>query len=422
MKKLKDGNPEVRAESAMELGVKGNKEAVPHLTAALKDEYPLVRANTALALGHLDSSKKTVESIIGLLKDDSWIVRHDAAIALGELQAEEAEKRLIELLEDEVIDVRKQAVKALGNIGKGIKELEGYIDDENIREELVHAFSKNKSYDSLVRLYETGSQDIRIKAINGIKEPQEYVDVITKALKDDSWRVREEAASRLRGTDEAADALVNALEDDNSHVVVEALRSLADIGDEKVVKEIHHLKEHNDPSVREEWSRAMYKLRGDCTELLHAFQEEVNPRVRWTMAESIGRNEDCFDDLKEMYEQARGDEKLLLACSLAWAGDRTGVEEMLQAFEDNRWKVRQKSIEAVRMIPPDTFNKKEKERLIRGLSDLIEDPDKWVRIEAVKALTDMFTDNGEDIVDLLKERRKQEVDEDVNNILDEIDV
>ncbi len=418
LKDLKDGDPEVRAESARELGVKGDKDAVPHLMEALKDDDPLVRANTALALGHLDRSKETVGSLLRLLKDESWVVRHDAAIALGELKAEQAEKKLIELLKDEVIDVRKQAVKALGNIGKGINVLEGYIDDEDIREELVYAFSKNKSYDNLVRLFNTGSQDIRIKAIKGLKEPQEYVDVITKALKDDSWRVREEAALRARGIEEARNALIGALKDEKSHVIVEALRSLADIGDEKLVKEIRHLKEHNDPSVREEWSRTMYLFNGDCLEMMDAFQVEDNPRVKWSMAEAIGRNDSCVELLKDIYEGSQGDDKILLACALAWGGNRTGLQDILEALKDERWKVRQRSIEAVRLIPPDTLNKKERRKLISGLSELLDDPDKWVRIESIKALRD-FSEVGKDkVLNIISERKNQEVDEDVKGVIE----
>ncbi|MFO8109292.1 MAG: HEAT repeat domain-containing protein [Thermoplasmata archaeon] len=425
LKGLQEDNSEDRAECARKLGMKGNREAVPHLIHALKDEEPLVRANAALALGHLPESKKTVKALITLLEDEEWVVRHDAAIALGELGVDEGTKPLIKLLDDPVLDVRKKTINALGKIGsdEGIKELETHVDDLEVLDEMVEAFSLNSHNKSLIKLYEMGTDDIRIKAIAGIDAAPKYVDVLVKALKDDSWRVREEAARSLRGfsTKKVLKALSSRLKDDNPHVIIEALRSLVEAGDSEVISLLEGIKDHPEPSIREEWGRGVSALGGNYMDLIEAFEEEDNPRVRWTLAESMGRNPGCLDELRETYSKALGDEKILLACSLAWAGDKTGMDEVFQALEDNRWKVRQKSLEAVRNVAFDTLNKKEKKGLIRRVSDLLEDPDKWVRIESIKVLRGISKEVEEDVSlsEMLEKRMEIEVDEDVKQALKE---
>ncbi len=62
------------------------KTVVESLTAALKDEYIIVRRNSALALGELGSvAKSTIPSLTALQKDKSQVVRDVAKQALNSI-------------------------------------------------------------------------------------------------------------------------------------------------------------------------------------------------------------------------------------------------------------------------------------------------------------------------------------------------
>lgn len=420
---LKDADPDNRAECARKLGIDGIHEAVPHLVRALKDKEPLVRANAALALGHLKPSGKSVEALIPMLADEEWMVRHDASMALGELGDIHAVAPLVDLLSDPVLEVRMKAVDALGKLGdeKGLQALEKHVDDLEVLDELVLAFSRNKCNHSLIKLYDMGSDDIRIKAIGGIEPDMAHEEVFLRAIKDDSWRVREEAAKALgvMNTEASVKGLRKLLRDSSHYVVIQALRALVKVDDRDSLEKLESLGEHPEPAVRGEWARTTASLGGDFRDILDAFLYENDSRTKWVMAESMGEDTGFRDELKDAYRDAVGDEKVLLACSLAWSGDKTGIDDILDAMVDMRWKVRQKATESVTNIQWDILNKKERKALMRTMEGLLEDTDKWVRIAAIKALWTISRGNEEEgqVRDLLENVKESEMDPDVREAL-----
>jgi HEAT repeat protein len=64
------------------LGQQGDRRAVPHLIAAMRDSYPMLRESAALALGQL-ADRRALPALQELSKDDSPRVRRSAETALA---------------------------------------------------------------------------------------------------------------------------------------------------------------------------------------------------------------------------------------------------------------------------------------------------------------------------------------------------
>jgi HEAT repeat protein len=90
--------------------------ATPHLTRALGDPNPLVRARAAAVLGRL-GDRRAAQSLSGLLADPDPRVVAEAAGALGLLGHAPSEAGLIALVEHPDEELRVAAVMSLGRIG-----------------------------------------------------------------------------------------------------------------------------------------------------------------------------------------------------------------------------------------------------------------------------------------------------------------
>lgn len=150
---------EVRAEKNGYLAA-ALQQAVPALSDGLKDEFPFVRINSALALSQIGpTARQAVPALMEAFKDPDnrvviagffYSVRHASADALGNIgpDARDAIPMLIEALSDEEIRTKWTAARALGNIGseaKGaVKDLKRMLkdDDETVREQATNALIK----------------------------------------------------------------------------------------------------------------------------------------------------------------------------------------------------------------------------------------------------------------------------------------
>src|SRR4051794_27721997 len=83
---LGDPNPQVRREAAGALAALKDKQAVPSLVIALKDNDDKVRVSAVEALWSLGSeARDAVPALIPLLEDKSADMRLNAAGALGDI-------------------------------------------------------------------------------------------------------------------------------------------------------------------------------------------------------------------------------------------------------------------------------------------------------------------------------------------------
>ena len=119
---LKYEDPGVRKRAAHSLGYRGQKEAVPHLLAALARPEPDhgVRSRIYLALGRLKEPSAATVLLDCLDRESREELRGDCAWALGGLRGDRARDRLIAVLgRDEHVLVKRRAVEALGRHGSG---------------------------------------------------------------------------------------------------------------------------------------------------------------------------------------------------------------------------------------------------------------------------------------------------------------
>jgi HEAT repeat protein len=123
---LKNNDAETRAKAAEALWSIGPeaRSAVPALVPLLKDKQTAVRLNAAGALGQIGAEAKTViPALRGLLKDGDVYVRVQAATSLGKFGAESvaAVPPLTDALRDRDKVVRTAAAYALAEIGPPAK-------------------------------------------------------------------------------------------------------------------------------------------------------------------------------------------------------------------------------------------------------------------------------------------------------------
>ncbi len=118
---LGDADPDVRAIAARALGHTGSDADAPRLARMLGDARPQVRRAAVLGLGALGGAA-AVPPLVSALADADPIVRERAVTALGEIASDAGERSaassaLLSLTRDEAPEVRVAALDALGMLG-----------------------------------------------------------------------------------------------------------------------------------------------------------------------------------------------------------------------------------------------------------------------------------------------------------------
>lgn len=437
MKKLIDtiqkGNPEERAEAAMSMGIAGDIKAEKYLIEALKDKDVLVRSNAALALGQISDKP---ELLIDVLDDASWMVRHDAIIALGQMDSSKHVDKIIPLVEDDVQEVREQVIKTLGHIGgkKALETVREFIKkvgpDLSVAESLSEMYTDEVISD-LKYLYKEGEQQVREVAIKNLGRRKGVpVDIFLEAITDSSWRVREEAAKALGSFhDEEAivlPALYRRLKDKNAYVVEASLKSLAIYGKEVELEKIKPMLEHDEPIVRSAAAKALGASSDMEAQdiLISSIYSQSNPVVVWSIADALGEISMRSDTkrIKEEIKTESGELLCILAVALGNAGDPAAADYLTSCMVHPSWKFRQKSIEAAGNIDLNDLSETRMNKLVKTLTEVISDTDRWVRAAAVEVLYNMLKDDvNPDLSKYIKEalvaRMEIENDEDVIQVL-----
>jgi len=134
VKKLRSDDPELRRETVLDLGERGDPEAAPIVATMLEDKNALVRSGAVTSLVKL-RGPDTYSLLVKTLQDRHWIVRWDGADALGKLEDGRAVEPLAQTARRDVNeDVRRAAVKALGQLGEeaALAPLVRALKDANI--------------------------------------------------------------------------------------------------------------------------------------------------------------------------------------------------------------------------------------------------------------------------------------------------
>jgi hypothetical protein len=209
--------------------------------AALKDEYPAIRAEAAKALGEL-KDPRAVDPLIEALRDDDINTTVFARISLGEIGSSAVDP-LIQALQDKDYQVRSRAAYALG-----------LIEDDRAVEPLIKVLSDD---DWVVR--ENAAEAL------GMIRDERAVEPLIKALLDEEWLVRENAAEALGKVKDgrAVEPLILATKDDDYLVRKKAAESLGEIGDLRAVEALKEALNDENSSVQSVAKEALAKIEND---------------------------------------------------------------------------------------------------------------------------------------------------------------
>lgn len=431
-----EGEDKERAETVKALGLIADSDVLPVLLKRLDDDEKTVRANAVIALSHVNG-KQAKEKIIDMVDDDAWEVRHDTAIAMGEIKDEDFIEPLKKLVGDEEIEVKQKAIEALGEIGetKVIPFLEEYIDDIELEEEVAKAISKigtTEALGSLTTMFKEGDRWVRETAVQGLSkiDSSEATKVLLEGLKDTSWRVREDSALALgeKGDKDAVKPLLQLLDDDKKYVVEAALKSLGKLGDEDIIEKVSHKLDDDDPSIRSAAAQTLGEVNTErsLNLIIQHIDFEENPRVLWSISEGVSKfPKDELEKIENKVKRYEGHKKIILSVALGKAGFSSMAPTLLDYIDDDRWKIRQKVIEALKKIDVNDLSKTQTDKAFRKLTERIEDNDKWVRTQAVLTLGNYIFDVNDDIESeeakkALVQRMKVESDEDVKESFKEV--
>ncbi len=355
----------------------GEKEAV--ITAMLRrleDGNEDVRREAAKALGGLRNASETVISALLLrLEDGDYSVRLWAARALGKFG--KALNALLLLLKDGGNSVRSSAAEALGDLG-------------NASEAVISTL--------LLRL-EDGDNSVRSSAAQALgrlgNASEAVISALVLRLEDgDNW-VRSSAASALGRLGNSSETVINALllrlEDGGNSVRGEAAQALGSLGNasEAVISALVLRLEDGDNSVRSSAAQALGRLGNSSETVINALLlrvEDGDEFVCYCAAEAVGnyRNSAEAVILALLLRLENGDNSVRASAASALGklgnASEAVIGALLLRLQDDDNSVRREAASALGNLGNAS------ESVINALLLRLEDGKDWVRREAASAL------------------------------------
>ncbi|MEG4585037.1 HEAT repeat domain-containing protein [Microcoleus sp. MOSTC5] len=280
LRRLEDGNEDVRREAAQALGGLRNasETVISALLLRLEDGDYSVRLWAARALGKFGNA---LNALLLRLKDGGNLVRSSAAQALGDLgnASEAVISTLLLRLEDGDNSVRSSAAQALGKLG-------------NSSEAVISA---------LVLRLEDGDNWVRSSAASALGSLGNASEIVINALllrlEDGGNSVRSSAAQALGSLGNASEAVISALvlrlEDDDNSVRAWAASALGNLGNgsEAVISALLLRVEDGDEFVCYFAAEAVGKLRNAAEAVISTLLlrlEDGDNLVRSSAAQTLG--------------------------------------------------------------------------------------------------------------------------------------
>lgn len=259
----KEANEKVRAMIIATMGLIGTADDVPLISPGLEDEDPRVRANAIESLDMVSSDEAVIELIVPYLQDfnnrvkanaamslwnrgglrmlallekmlhenpDRWH-RASAAYALGEIGNLQAQKVLIDCLDDSESVVRSNIIKALGKIGDRscVPVIMGRFSTElpEVREDILVALAD----------------------LGGIEAQQLFLNTLVSGDRE----LRNTALHSLQKTADVSVVpdLINLLHSTSDPDILTAIiELLGSIGDERALPQLMRFFEHDDFEIQ----------------------------------------------------------------------------------------------------------------------------------------------------------------------------
>ena len=307
--RLKTGAAQLREVAALGLGLVGAEgaEASDALLSGLRDSEAAVRANSAWALGRIESGR-ALGALTGMFRDPVEMVRAAAVVAVGHMDSTSAIAALTRVVrQDEAASVRRVAAWALGQLEahEAVSALTGALAqdrDAGVREMAAWALGEIEDRSATTALTAAAKgdadDDVRETAVWALAEigDRSATDVLGQIVANDkSPRVRGTAAwgiGQIEDDDGRAPAgLIQALKDGSADTRMKAAWALGQIGDSAALPAIRDaLKQEQSAEVNRALIRALLKSGEHSESALNELLNSKDARVREVAVRGLAGN------------------------------------------------------------------------------------------------------------------------------------
>ena len=343
-------NAAERARAALRLGEMGDRHAVPALIQTLKDREMPVRLAAVEALGKL-GDRQAVDSLIAIVRDPNAMVGLSAVEALGSIGGEKAVETLLRIAQARERPLSLGAMRSLGTDDRSVQVLTTALSDRarDVRWVAALTLAHLKNPQTLAPLigalpqadgelrrvmvwalntidpsWQTSApaEEAINRLIDGLKMPNQSRYQVVQVLSemDAEWRTR-------KGAGAAMDFFVAQLATEDLIARMQAVESLGQIGDARVVSSL--LKALKDPNIQVQYVviKALGELRdARAVDPLVKALEHPDPGIVSATAQALGELRDT-----------RAVESLMTILSDAEHGVfRMGTIQTLGALKDPR--------------------------------------------------------------------------------------
>jgi len=290
---LKIDDEELKKEIILSLAFLADKKAIKPLFTIFENENGSIRTSAAVALAKL----KAVSILFESYKNGDDALRFDAVYGLSKSTSFNAIEPLIEASKDVNEEIRKSAVKGLGNIGALELVKKGFEMYGNVEAMVEYARKRKKEFRdtnavySLIQSLRDASVSVRNAAVESlgiIGDPRSIEplivflkdetmiisvihalgqiggnragEVLLPLLKENEYQVFAVYAFGHMGDARAVDPLIDILRDESSQARLAAIRILGAIGDSRAISPLSLLLFDSDVEIREAVEEALQRI------------------------------------------------------------------------------------------------------------------------------------------------------------------
>jgi len=277
-------------------------------------------------------------------------------------------KKLIELLDENEVKIREDAVKALGMIGT-----------EDALSPLIEI------------LKEDTASTVRANAALALSnlESEECKSALKKAAEDEDWEVRHDSAIAMGEfqDEELKEKLCSLIQDKEEEVRKKALDSLGEIGDEKMISEVEKYLE--DEALKKNAARAISKMGTEkALEPLEEIYNQGDQEIREIAVQGIGNIESdktssaLLDALKDDSWRIREDAVKILG----ERGDEQYVPQLMERLSDENKYVVEAALRSLGAL--------DKDEVLDSIKEKMHDQEPGIRIAVADALANIDTEKS----------------------------
>jgi HEAT repeat protein len=432
---LESDDVDLRIQTALILGERRDRRAIPALMRALSDTDENVRFHAIESLGRLRAAE-AVDALVRIAEARDFFLAFPAIQALAKLGDATVARRLVPLLDDELLS--SAVVDLLGELGDDVvvEPLAQLFDQPHAPVEAVadalaslharyeHRYGAGDQIATLVRrtvsdagtraLVEAvdrvssdrlrglacvlgwirgtsaqralarllGQPAIRAQVVEAlVRHGAGVVDLLVEQLQGDELEIRQAAAVALGriGDRRATSALVEALEDDD--IAVAAAGALARIGDASAFEALIRLVGDPDGAIRQATVAALNSIgHAEMPRHVRALLEDSNPLVRESAVRIAGYfgYDECFARVIDRCSDTSESVRRAAVEQLPMFDDVRAVERLTQALASDT--------PAVRAAAAAAFARVDGAAAVPALLAALEDADPWVRYFALRSL------------------------------------